>query len=213
MDERIGIYSIVSPSGKRYVGMTMTGFTWRWKGHLKDLRGGRHKNAALSRAFAKYGEANLHFTVLEVVPSTMDQSIVLLKEQQWWDKLHSSGVKLYNGRPTGTGSVIHTEETKKKMSKTFSEKNKDLLKRRERNCEFCSKTFSHPNKTVRFCCGRCSSLAKGKSFAYSRDELIDLYITQDKTVSEIMQILGCKQRTVYYLLKEHAIPLKRGRKT
>lgn len=62
-----GIYRIVSPSGKMYIGLTLTSFQERWKGHRKLLARGRPHCKGLQRACDKYGEQNLNFSVLELV--------------------------------------------------------------------------------------------------------------------------------------------------
>jgi AraC-like DNA-binding protein len=76
----------------------------------------------LRNALKKYGEENLHFEVLEKVSLTMPGDKVLLLEQKWWDVFAAQGVNLYNGRPTGTGSVYHTEETRRKIAATAAAK-------------------------------------------------------------------------------------------
>jgi hypothetical protein len=48
--------------------------------------------------------------------------MLLKKEQEWWDKFKSEGCKMLHGRPTGTGSVSHSLESKKKTSETFRKK-------------------------------------------------------------------------------------------
>lgn len=55
-----GIYTITSPSGKRYVGSAMD-YSMRKGGHLYHLRRGRHHSPALQAAYAKYGEDGLVF--------------------------------------------------------------------------------------------------------------------------------------------------------
>lgn len=59
-----GIYAIISPSGKRYVGSAVD-IARRWREHLRDLRKCRHHCAPLQNAFNKYGESALQFTILE----------------------------------------------------------------------------------------------------------------------------------------------------
>lgn len=117
MSASIGVYKITLPSGSCYVGMTTISFDSRWRNHLKELRNGRHPCRGLKSAFAKYGEAALLFEILEKVPNSTNQSVILLKERDWWDKLKAEGKNIYNGRPTGTGSVHHTDEQKKNCEK------------------------------------------------------------------------------------------------
>jgi len=58
-----GIYAITAPSGSKYIGSAVD-FGLRWKQHLYHLRAGKHHNAPLQKAYAKYGEAALVFSKL-----------------------------------------------------------------------------------------------------------------------------------------------------
>lgn len=60
-----GIYTITSPSGRKYVGSAVS-FRARWRLHLIELRAGRHHCKPLQRAYAKYGETGLIFERLLV---------------------------------------------------------------------------------------------------------------------------------------------------
>lgn len=70
-----GIYAIESPSGKRYIGSTVS-FKARWRAHLKKLRAGNHHSYLLQRAWNRYGE-ELKFIVLLVC----EKSDLLFYEQ------------------------------------------------------------------------------------------------------------------------------------
>jgi len=60
-----GIYAIEHiPTNKMYVGSSID-FRVRRNQHFSDLRRNRHTNLHLQRAFAKYGESNFRFIVLE----------------------------------------------------------------------------------------------------------------------------------------------------
>lgn len=48
-----GIYKLISPSGKFYIGSSKN-IEWRFKVHSIKLSRGEHKNMALSRAYMKY---------------------------------------------------------------------------------------------------------------------------------------------------------------
>lgn len=69
MNTDTGIYAIISPSGKQYIGSAVS-FKKRWWLHIKDLRGGTHHSPMLQRAWDKYGEANMVFKVLVLCPIT-----------------------------------------------------------------------------------------------------------------------------------------------
>lgn len=88
-----GIYSITSPSGKVYIGQAQS-IKYRWREHRKELRAGRHRNQPLQRAFFKFGEENLIFAKIAIVP--VDQLTV--REQEQIDAYVNAGERhmLYN---------------------------------------------------------------------------------------------------------------------
>lgn len=56
-------------------------------------------------------------------------------------------------------------------------------------------------------CNKCinKNINRQHKFYLAYDELYDYYITRDMTIDQIANILGCKYRTVYNLLKKHSI--------
>jgi len=102
-----GIYVIITPSGKRYIGSAVN-FAQRWAVHRWHLRRGTHHNPGLQAAADKYGVAALRFEVLELVSFAR----LLEREQAHID---AAGVRnLLNGAPTA-GSMQgyrHSEETR-----------------------------------------------------------------------------------------------------
>lgn len=146
----IGIYSITSPSGKKYVGMTKSGFDQRWKQHRKMLKAGNHPTPALQLAYAKYGEEMLNFEVLEVMDESSSVSDVFLREVFWWELLNANGVFLYNSRPTSSGGRSPSAETRKKMSLAHSKEKVAIA------CANCSKMFFPKKKRIKFCSKSCA---------------------------------------------------------
>lgn len=57
-------------------------------GHLCQLRGGRHGNRHLLRAFAKHGEESFEWSVLEEVEG--GNAALIVREQHWIDVLSAS---------------------------------------------------------------------------------------------------------------------------
>ena len=76
-----GIYKIETQNGF-YIGSTVK-FKDRRNQHLSHLRRGIHANPMLQRAFYKYGESGLIFSVVE----ECDRAILLDREQYYMDKL------------------------------------------------------------------------------------------------------------------------------
>lgn len=84
-----GIYAITSPSGKQYIGQAKS-IKKRWIEHRHLLRNGKHHCPGLQRAFNKYGESGLNFSIIAFVPSVQ----LNLREQEQidardWDLLYN----------------------------------------------------------------------------------------------------------------------------
>lgn len=111
-----GIYRIKSPSGKFYVGMTTVGFETRWNQHIKLLKtqARQHHCRGLQFAYNKYGN-ELEFAVVELL-NGYNESYLLKREVFWWDYYNKTFNGMYNGRPSGSGGVTHTEESKLRLS-------------------------------------------------------------------------------------------------
>lgn len=108
-----GIYAIVNRvNGRRYIGSAVK-IQERWSGHRRTLRGNRHRNRHLQRAWDKYGESAFDFVILELVLP----AFLLDIEQKYLNK-NKGG---YNIAKNAVGSWLglhHTEESKKKNSLT-----------------------------------------------------------------------------------------------
>lgn len=105
-----GIYSITSPSGKRYIG-SASNIPSRWGVHKCQLIKGKHHNSYLMHAFRKYGMDCLKFEILEICAV----SELLTREQAHIDAADSG--TLYNICKTA-GSVAgrkHSDDTRAKM--------------------------------------------------------------------------------------------------
>lgn len=102
-----GVYLIESrASGKRYIGSSRN-IEARWARHRYDLRAGCHHSPALQRAYAKYGEANLRFEVLE----TCSPDECVAAEQRFIDEMKPE----YNVSPIA-GMPAHTDEVRARIS-------------------------------------------------------------------------------------------------
>lgn len=106
-----GIYFITAPNGKRYIGSAAISFRVRWNLHRCHLRRGDHHSIHLQRAWNKYGEENMVFSVyLQCEPHEC-----LELEQIAIDVMHPE----YNVARNVTKSFLgckHTAETLAKMS-------------------------------------------------------------------------------------------------
>ena len=62
-----GIYEIYSnKSGKRYIGSSKD-IEKRWKTHISQLKNRNHHNYYLQLEYDRYGEDNLHFSIIKII--------------------------------------------------------------------------------------------------------------------------------------------------
>ena len=151
----IGVYEITNLQDGRatsYVGSSAD-VRRRWRDHVLMLRGGRHHNLHLQRAWDKYGEGAFSFCVLEQVA---DEKDLLEREQCFLARAFEVG-GTYNIAQDATASMLghafseehrrrmskaqmgnqawlgrrHTEETKRKISKALT--GRRLSKEHKRN--------------------------------------------------------------------------------
>ena len=88
------VYRILNKqNGKVYIGQTMRG-ELRWKEHLWDLRGQRHKNKKLQQDFSLFGEEIFEWEMLLELPK--DEKILLLEEALMITDMIKNGFELYN---------------------------------------------------------------------------------------------------------------------
>lgn len=153
-----GIYSIAAPSGKVYVGMTARmGFKARREEHLKQLRQQKHHCIGLQRAYSKYGEDDLVFTPLEQYSPVDNEEIanlechLLIRERELWDEYYNNGIVLYNSRPTGTGSVYHSEESREKRRITYYLSNNSTCPIWNLICSVCGERYTTAKQSQHTC--------------------------------------------------------------
>lgn len=124
----------------------------RWRQHRNELRRKAHKCIGLQNAANRYGIEALKFELLENLDGSLPADI-LASEQQWWDKTVSSGEITYNGRPSGTGSVFHSDAVRRKISESL----KANKPRRIRYCAnpACGDQIESPRSKQAYCSVRC----------------------------------------------------------
>lgn len=107
--DRCGIYRIISPSGKFYIGSTFN-FKKRFWEHTNLLKIGKYPNIALSRAWLKYN-GNLKIEPLLIC----SRDHLLLYEQLLIDNLHPEyNMTLFAGSPNKGKKA--SKETRLKQS-------------------------------------------------------------------------------------------------
>ncbi len=113
-----GIYTITNMiNNKKYVGQS-DNLERRFRHHKNELRGNRHHNQHMQRAWNKYGEENFSFDVVE--KCFLDELDV--REVYWISKLDS--LKTGYNQNEGGGSNrgwIPSEETRQKMRENHAD--------------------------------------------------------------------------------------------
>jgi group I intron endonuclease len=96
------IYKLISPSGKKYIGQTITSVEKRWSDHQRDAEKGYDSCPLLANAIRKYGFANFVKETLLICPiDELDANeIKYIKEE---GSLKPNG---YNALPGGKGGYI-----------------------------------------------------------------------------------------------------------
>lgn len=114
MKEQIcGIYMIHNKiNNKIYTGQAIDIYE-RWNEHIRDLRGRRHPNNHLQRAWNLYGERNFEFSIIEECPEDK-----LNEREIYWIAKYDSYHNGYNQTLGGGGTrgYKHSDKTKQKMS-------------------------------------------------------------------------------------------------
>ena len=215
-DNLIGVYSISTPRGECYVGMTTRGFKLRWSEHRSKLRRGAHHCSPLQRAYNE-DAVSLTFTILEAwdgsefrTPREMGTRISE-SELRWWREIRGAGASMLNDEPTATGSVRHGEATKEAISSTIREKSGchcptklhllgcSLYNATE--CKHCHESFHSPIKSnPRVYCGdECRREAEEQ-----RREILERAIVEahgeNPTLASISRSTGVSEVTVAKVL-------------
>lgn len=115
-----GVYRITNiVNDKIYIGSSGN-MKYRWKGHLSALKSQTHKNKHLQRAYNKYGETAFIFEILEECAFEK----LFEREQYWIDASNCTDIKIGYNICKITGSIMknmkHSDETKKKLSDSWS---------------------------------------------------------------------------------------------
>lgn len=112
-----GIYALINTTnGKRYVGQSID-IERRWRGHLNELRSGRHGNSHLTNAWKTYGQNSFNLEILQECEG--DKELLAKAEQFWIDHFDvTNRDKGYNIAPVAASNlgVKRTPEARAKMS-------------------------------------------------------------------------------------------------
>lgn len=113
---RKGYIYKISINNKVYIGQTIRQYKRRWYDHKWALKNNKHNNIHLQRAYNKYGENVIEFTLIE----ECEENIIDDREKYWIDFYESCDrEKGYNIELGGNKNKIISEETKQKLREFF----------------------------------------------------------------------------------------------
>lgn len=190
---KYGVYAIKSPSDKFYVGVTSVSFSERWKQHEKMLESLTHHCKGLQNASITYGLDRLSFFELEgFSDSEMNKRELFLLESLWWDEISEAGFKLYNSRPTESGSIIkRNAERDESIVEAYLNSSLTL--------QGIAENHNVSRQAVSAALRRSGIVPLGQrrrtSQKLTKDVLIKL-LAQKITIVEIAKILGLSKRTI-----------------
>lgn len=174
----IGIYKIINPEGKIYVGLSKN-IELRWKQHINLRFTGNNK---LKESFITYGNNNHNFIVVEELENN---DKILRKQERYWIKYYDSFNDGLNENGGGSGPGSHTTKSKQKISSALKGKPKPDDFGEKRSKEFYTdewkQKISQSNK------GRISP-NKGK-IGYNKGKIM----TDDQKQKISLSLLGKKK--------------------
>lgn len=119
------IYKATSPSGKSYIGQTISKIEHRWREHIYDAET-EYKNRCkvLNNAIRKYGPYEFQLTCLEECAREL-----LDEKEAYYIKLYDTMQPNGYNIKQGGSSHRHTEETKRKIKETLKKRYEDPAQR------------------------------------------------------------------------------------
>lgn len=124
----IGIYKIMSPSGRVYIGQSWN-IRKRWRGYGKPME--VRRQPIIDSSIRKYGLAAHRFEIVHQLPPDVDQSTLDTHEQYYMDVYRGLGVPLMNIRGAGSRGKL-AQETKDKIgAKNRGRKASDITRLRQ----------------------------------------------------------------------------------
>lgn len=154
----VGIYGIFDSETDEclYVGMSKN-IEVRWKQHIKELRGKRHKRKDFVEWFHNNGahEELLFFRILE--ECEYDETVLNIAEIKWFNELSP---KYYGKKPSLNEKWALSDETRKRQSEAA--RRILLTVSYEKVCKICKKDFVSQGPIAFYCSDKCRSINQRK---------------------------------------------------
>jgi group I intron endonuclease len=114
----IGIYKIINPEGKIYIGLSKN-IESRWNSYKN--KSGMAKTSTFKLSLDKYKYEDHIFEVIEEV---IDDNKLLRERERYWINYYQSNINNLNDNRGGCGTGSHTSESKQKISSALKGKPK-----------------------------------------------------------------------------------------
>lgn len=195
-----------------YVGLSKD-IEERWKGHLKNLKNGKHIRTEFVDWFRAHDNDPL--SIKWIVLEECSKEGLNRNEIKWFNRLRP---KFYGAKPGLTNHTDLSEITKQKISKSIQKyliKSGKVAKIYKFTCEQCHKEFESKVKKRIYCSSKCSNMnggSKRKILATPEIEahIKQLYNVEFKTMLEISKILGISDASVQHLMVEFGIERRKA---
>lgn len=124
MKKVVGIYKIVSPSGKVYIGQSWD-IRQRFIAHRSA--GKKEGHLPINRSISKYGFSKHFFEIIHILPSDTEQSVLDAYEILYISQYKDCGIELLNLKEGGAAGGLCNEETKNKIRQSVINSNKNKV--------------------------------------------------------------------------------------
>lgn len=208
MKHKSGIYTITSPSGKKYIGQAVN-IRNRWSQHRYDLRNNKHPNAALQAAFNKYGLQGLTFAVVETctVENLDTAETRYLRESEWSSIYNIRKTVGMRGRPPGKPLSPEQKERLRKActGRVKSEAERALIGAAHKGKSVSAETRAKLSLSIK---GRRTPMERKERISAARNtsgERNVTFIARLSKWSAIAQVAGERFYLGYYSSLEAAV--------
>lgn len=194
-----GVYGIFSTTGEcLYVGQSSNIYI-RWGQHIKELRSGRHKRVGLVDYFNSVGEDGLEFRVLSLCVDSQD-----LKNQLEILMFNKYSPKFFGQTPSSKVSFGHSEETKRKISKTLFENSSDI--RYTKICVCGNEIVYTKSRTRTFCSAKCSYSSRPRPTDKIDPKDLQSKYESGMSLEDLGKLYGFSYRTIHQFMVRNNIP-------
>lgn len=203
-----GIYIIISPSGRVYVGQSFDVFT-RWRSHKND----RRSNGLLQRSFRKYGFTSHAFAIVAERSLDCDVSQLNELERYFISRCREYGYDLLNLNEGGRNARRTPEQIEYiRRVLTGRRKSPETCRRISESKKGEVRTAEHKRLISKKLKGRPALWLQGKKLSPEHVEKIRLSSTGRKHTEQFKRLVSERNKQNYHLLHSKEARQKRSEK-